>query len=119
MQFDPSEKAKINGNIFALPFTQKEARLVIIPAPCEITVSFRDGTSLGPEAILKASPQIDFYDSFFPEAWKAGIFMLPISNKWFLATPCFSQISRMRANQGRLIFSRLAYSDAGKICSAQ
>lgn len=82
MHFDPSEKAKINGNIFTLPFSQKEAKVVILPVPCEITVSFRDGTSLGPEAILKASPQIDFYDSFFPEAWKAGIFMLPISAKW-------------------------------------
>jgi len=66
MQFDPNETAKPNGNIFALPFSQKEAKVVILPVPCEITVSFRDGTSLGPEAILKASPQIDFYDSFFP-----------------------------------------------------
>ena len=82
MKFNPSETSKPNGNIFAFPFSQKEAKVVLIPAPCEITVSFRDGTSLGPEAILKASPQIDFYDSFFPEAWEEGIFMLPISNKW-------------------------------------
>lgn len=82
MKFNPSEISKPNGNIFAFPFSQKEAKVVIVPAPCEVTVSFRDGTSLGPEAILKSSPQIDFYDSFFPDAWKEGIFMLPISRKW-------------------------------------
>lgn len=37
-------------------------RVVIIPAPYEATTSYAQGTRLGPQAILQASEQVEFYD---------------------------------------------------------
>ncbi len=38
------------------------AQYTIIPAPFEKTVSYEGGTALGPDAILKATPQLEEYD---------------------------------------------------------
>ncbi|MEM9980546.1 MAG: arginase family protein, partial [Cyanobacteria bacterium P01_D01_bin.2] len=46
--------------------------------------SYQDGTCQGPEAILRASPQLDFYDFDHPEAWRQGIYMVPVP-AWLLA----------------------------------
>jgi agmatinase len=68
-------------SLFGLPFTPETARLVVIPVPWEATVSYRTGTARGPEAILKASRQIDFFCREIPDAWKLGIAMLPVPAK--------------------------------------
>ncbi|WP_297160798.1 arginase family protein, partial [Thermogemmatispora sp.] len=39
-----------------------KARVVIIPAPLEYTVSYLQGTRHGPQAILNASSQLELYD---------------------------------------------------------
>src|SRR5690606_9983472 len=52
--------------------------LIIIPVPWEVTVSYSSGTAQGPEAILKASSQVDLYQSDIAGAWKMGIHMLPV-----------------------------------------
>jgi agmatinase len=75
IEFDPNAAARNDAGIFGLPFTVTTARQVIIPVPWEATVSYRDGTARGPAAILKASMQVDLYDSDAPDAWKAGIAM--------------------------------------------
>ena len=41
---------------------EKDANYVILPIAYEGTVSYGKGTSLGPEAILKASTQLELYD---------------------------------------------------------
>jgi agmatinase len=66
------------GKLFGLPFTPEDARLVILPIPWEATVSYRTGTSKGPEAILKASRQIDFFSREIPDAWKMGVTMTEV-----------------------------------------
>ncbi len=76
-QFDMNG-AGIPGQLFGLPFTSETAKLVVVPVPWEATVSYRTGTAKGPEAILKASRQIDFFMRDIPDAWKMGISMLPI-----------------------------------------
>ncbi len=38
------------------------ARAVVVPFGLEATVSYGSGTALGPEAIIKASPQLEFFD---------------------------------------------------------
>ena len=63
--------------LFGLPFTIETARVVIIPVPWEATVSYRAGTAGGPEAILKASRQVDLFVREIPDAWKLGIAMMP------------------------------------------
>lgn len=68
----------IPGNLFGLPFSSENADLVIIPVPWEVTVSYKDGTAKGPDAILKASSQVDLFVKDIPDAWKLGIAMSPV-----------------------------------------
>jgi len=77
--FDPNALGDANNNIFGLPFTTDEAKLVIIPIPWEVTVSYKGGTALGPQSIFDASFQVDLFDPKIPDAWKIGIAMEPVS----------------------------------------
>ncbi len=79
--FNPNDIGDVNANIFGLPFTADEADLVILPVPWEVTVSYSAGTANGPEAIFDASFQVDLFDSYVEDAWKKGMFMLPVNNK--------------------------------------
>lgn len=76
-QFDPNG-VSIHDSIFGLPFDEETADLIIIPVPWEVTVSYSSGTAEGPEAILNASLQVDLYEADIHDAWKMGIYMLPI-----------------------------------------
>src|SRR5258706_8098255 len=72
---DPNSVSNPNNNIFGLPTSEADARLVIVPVPWEVTVSYGAGTARAPEAILKASLQIDLFDPEMPDAWKQGFYM--------------------------------------------
>lgn len=73
--YDPNSVSNPNNNLFGLPTTEDNAKLVILPVPWEVTVSYGSGTARAPEAMLKASYQIDLFDSEMPDAWKQGFFM--------------------------------------------
>lgn len=73
--FDPNGASNPNNNIFGLPFTEEEARLVILPVPWEVTVSYNAGTARAPDHIFKASMQVDIYNDESPDIWKKGIHM--------------------------------------------
>jgi agmatinase len=75
--FDPNNLAGEDSNLFGLPFSAEESDIVILPVPWEVTVSYATGTAKGPDAILEASKQVDLFDSDCPDAWKAGIHLLP------------------------------------------
>lgn len=79
--YDPNSVGNPNNNIFGLPTTEEDARLIIIPVPWEVTVSYGAGTARAPEAIFKASLQVDLFDPEFPEAWKQGYYMRPTDKK--------------------------------------
>jgi agmatinase len=74
-KFNPDENGLRESGIFGLPFDVDEAQIVLIPVPWEATVSYREGAAKGPEAILKASHQIDLYSEMNPGGWKAGFAM--------------------------------------------
>lgn len=74
-KFDPNSVSNPNNNIFGLPFTEEESRLVILPIPWEVTVSYNAGTARAPEHIFKASLQVDLFDPEFKDEWKQGYFM--------------------------------------------
>ena len=74
-KFDPNGQG-IKGNLFGLPFTPETAEMIIVPVPWEVTVSYHDGTAMGPKAILEASSQVDLYVKGIPDAWKLGVSML-------------------------------------------
>lgn len=73
--FDPSSVGNPNNNIFGLPFSEEDARLIILPIPWEVTVSYNAGTARAPEHIFKASLQVDLFDPESRDTWKDGIFM--------------------------------------------
>ena len=73
--FDPSQPGLEDASVFGLPFTAEESEIIIIPVPWEVTVSYGAGASLGPDAVLEASYQVDLLHQEFPELWKLGIFM--------------------------------------------
>lgn len=74
--FDPNSVGIKSNNIFGLPFSIEDSKLVLIPVPWEVTVSYRNGTAKGPENIFKESLQIDLYDADAPNTWENGYFML-------------------------------------------
>ena len=75
VNFNANDVAAFGNNIFGLPFEENNAKLVLMPVPWEVTVSYSSGTAKGPEAIFDASMQVDLYDAILPNAWQQGIFM--------------------------------------------
>lgn len=56
----------------------ERARVVVLPVPYEATVSYGRGTAGGPEAILRASTQVELYDEEMKiEPFRAGIWTEP------------------------------------------
>lgn len=82
--FDIDSVGNPNNNIFGLPFSEEDARLIIVPVPWEVTVSFGSGTARSAEQILKASLQVDLFDPDFPEGWKQGFYMKDTDKKILL-----------------------------------
>jgi agmatinase len=82
MNFNPDDVGIANGNIFGFPITEKDADIVIIPVPWDVTASYGKGTSNGPQAILDASTQLDFYHPFLKNAYQTKVFMTEISRDW-------------------------------------
>ncbi len=75
--FDP-DGISVHKGIFGLPFDEETAELILLPVPWEVTVSYTSGTALGPDAICKASVQVDLHQNDISDAWKMGIYMVPI-----------------------------------------
>ena len=76
--FDPNTVGLKSNNIFGLPFKEEDAQLVLLPVPWEVTVSYRNGTSRGPENIFDSSMQVDLYDPDVLDGWKKGFYMMPV-----------------------------------------
>ena len=82
MSFDPNGVGIANGNVFGFPVEEHEADIIIIPVPWDVTASYGKGTSRGPQAILDASVQLDFYHPLLENAFETKVYMTPISNEW-------------------------------------
>jgi agmatinase len=72
--FDPNAVAQENTGLFGLTYSEQDAKVVIIPAPWGVTVSYGGGTHMGPKAVADASPQIDyFHEAYGSESWKLPV----------------------------------------------
>lgn len=80
--FDPSQPGLANSSIYGLPFTAEESDIIVIAVPWEVTVSYGNGASKGPAAILDASYQVDLLHQEFPDLWKLGIYMDNSLSNW-------------------------------------
>ena len=73
---------KIRYNFGDLPLEfsgQEGSRVEIIPVPYEATVTYRRGTGKGPEAIIKASQNMELYDEELEgEPYRVGIYTAPM-----------------------------------------
>lgn len=101
--FDPNGIGLDNGKFIGLPFDEEDARIVMLSIPWDASVSYGEGTALGPANILKASTQLDLYHPEIEDAWKLGIYMRPAEN-WILQLN-----NELRPQSRRLI----AYLEAG------
>lgn len=79
-EFDPNEACAPNGHFFGFPFSEETSPLILIPVPWDVTASYRKGAARGPQAILDASIQLDFFDFEIADAWKAGIGTSPFED---------------------------------------
>lgn len=82
--FDPNQAGNPNNNIFGLPFSEDDAKVVLLPVPWEVTVSFGAGTSRASEHIFKASLQVDLFDPDVKDGWRSGFYMRPTDRKILL-----------------------------------
>jgi agmatinase len=82
--FDPNSAGNPNYNIYGLPFSEEGARLVILPVPWEVTVSFGSGTARSAEQIMKASLQVDLFDPDYPNTWQEGFYLKESDRKILL-----------------------------------
>lgn len=80
-KFNPNGVGSKNAGIFGLPHNEKEAEVIVIPVPWDVTTSYHAGTHIGPDSIREASPQLDLYHPDFPDLWKKGVFM-PDNQAW-------------------------------------
>lgn len=82
--FDQDGAGNPNLNIFGLPFEEEDARLVLLPVPWEVTVSYKAGTARAPEHMMKASLQVELFDNDTDHVWKQGLFMREVDKKILL-----------------------------------
>ncbi|MCG7858199.1 agmatinase family protein [Flavihumibacter sediminis] len=83
-QFDANSLGNPNHNLFGLPTSEEDARLVIVPVPWEVTVSYNAGTARAADNISKASLQVDLYDADYHDIWRNGFYMREVDKKILL-----------------------------------
>ncbi len=77
--FNPNDVGVDNGNFFGLPYSPFKAKIVFISIPWDVTTSYKPGTAKGPQAILDASTQVDYFDFDMPDAWQIGHGTVPMN----------------------------------------
>jgi agmatinase len=80
--FNPNKTAISNGNLYGLPHSKEDARVIVLPVPWDATASYRDGCSSNTDSIIKASTQLDLMTFSTPEILEEGIFILKPEEKW-------------------------------------
>ncbi len=68
--------------LFGLSSTVRNASMVILPVPWEVTVSSRSNTAMAPERILKASYELGLVGPGCAALNEVGVAMLPMPHDW-------------------------------------
>lgn len=69
--------ASATAGLFGLETNPETALIHLLPVPWEVTTSYGAGASLGPLAILEASPQLDLFDRAWGNLFEAGYYLHP------------------------------------------
>ncbi|MAA79469.1 MAG: hypothetical protein CL916_09435 [Deltaproteobacteria bacterium] len=67
-----------NSTIFGTWCSYEDSNIIIIPVPWDVTASYGSGASLGPQHIIHASSQLDFFDLTYGVPLDSGIHILEI-----------------------------------------
>ncbi len=73
--FDPTITISAEFGIFGIPSTEAESQVVLIPVPWEVTTSYGNGASRGPQMVRQASEQVDLFDLEVGKSYEAGYYM--------------------------------------------
>ena len=104
--FDPNLVGNPNNGIFGLPFTEEDAKLVLLPVPWEVSVSYKAGTARAAEHICRASLQVDLVDDDIKDGWKQGIFMRDLDKNILLKSDYLRKEAELYINyisQGEIV----------------
>ncbi len=93
-KFDPTTTISSEFGIFGMPLTEEECKVILLPVPWEVTTSYGKGASNGPRIIRDASEQIDLFDFETKNAYEAGYFMQPISEKWLAENKKYKELAQ-------------------------
>ncbi|HUG36369.1 MAG TPA: agmatinase family protein [Candidatus Limnocylindrales bacterium] len=74
--FDPGAPAAPDSGLFGLTLLPEECAVHVLPVPFDATASYRKGAWRAPEAILRASRQVDLFDLATGKPYEAGICLL-------------------------------------------
>ncbi|MFM6929803.1 MAG: agmatinase family protein [Bdellovibrio sp.] len=80
-KFDPTTTISAEFGIFGIPMTEEESKVVLVPVPWEVTTSYGEGASRGPQIIRDASEQIDLFDIELGKAYEVGYHMRELSEE--------------------------------------
>lgn len=93
MTSDPNGPPHPDSGYFGLD--DVSGRIVILPVPFEATVSYGEGTADGPEAMRRASHQVDLCDADVGDLHKGGI----VTDRSLLPARAWSDAVRPRARR--------------------
>lgn len=117
--FNPNGVGVNNGHFIGLPFNEEDAKIVILSVPWDVTVSYNDGTSNAPKAVLEESLQLDLFDPEIKDAWRLGIFLRPEDEKWAERNKLFraksSEYIHFIENGGKIEESEEMQADLSRI----
>lgn len=74
--FDPNAAALPDSGIYGLDFAPAEAAVHVLAVPFDATASYRKGAHRGPDAIVRASRQVDLFDAFTGRPYEKGLALL-------------------------------------------
>lgn len=78
---EPAESRPVPNNFLGLPESASAlgaSRFVVLPVPFERTTTYKKGTREGPQALIRASHQVEYFDEeIWGEPWRAGIHTAP------------------------------------------
>ena len=77
MTFDPDAAALPESGLFGLPINKEGSAVHVIAAPFDATSSYGDGAAEGPDAIYRASHQVELHDPMAGDPWRSGIYYIP------------------------------------------
>ena len=82
MEFNPNGLSLADSGLFGLPYSAKEAELLIIPVPWDVTTSGKSGAARTIDHFLEASKQVDLFHLDVPDFWKHKVVLDPVHLEW-------------------------------------